>query len=197
MTFQNLLQKANATAYPEPDSQLHSDIIPKVIAEFEKHCAAPAKILDIGCGFCFGAKALRDAGYGVTPISVLQEEVDEARSFGFPAMKCEMHSTELLGKFDAVWLRHAAEHSPCPMLLLSNVADQSSWLYMEVPLPETDAKHETNPNHYSCLSPLGWANILRQSGWNIVETKTIDLNLACGADQYIYFICNKTIEQAA
>ena len=191
MNFKDLLTKATATAYPEPDSPLHSDLIPKVIAEFEKHCPAPARVLDIGCGFCFGAKALRSAGYIVTPISVLQGEVDEARSLGFPAMKCEMHETDLLGKFDAIWLRHAAEHSPCPLLLLTNLAGQSDWLYMEVPLPETDARHETNPNHYSCLSPLGWTNILNQSGWNIVDSKTIDLSLACGADRYLYFICKK------
>lgn len=191
MNLKNLLDKATWTAYPEPDSPLHSDLIPKVIAEFSKHCPAPATVLDIGCGSCFGAKELRKAGYSVTPVSVLQDEVDAAQKLGFPSIKCEMHQTDLLGKFDVAWLRHVAEHSPCPLLLLANMADQADWLYLEIPLPETSARHETNPNHYSCLSPLGWANILNHAGWKVVDTKTISLNLACGSDEYLLFICSK------
>lgn len=190
-TIESILKKATLTAYPEPDSPLHSSIIPGVVKLFSEHCNPPASVLDVGCGSCFGAKELHSAGYDVTPISVLQSEVDAAKSMTFPAVLCEMHKTESLGRFDAVWLRHAAEHSPCPLLLLSNFADQADWLYLEVPLPMTSAFHETNPNHYSCLSERGWMNLLNQSGWKVVVSKMISFNLACGEDAYFCFICAK------
>jgi len=191
MNFKDLLTKATWTAYPEPDSPLHSDIIDNASKMFTQFCKPPARVLDIGCGSCYGAKALRNVGYEVTPISVLQAEVDEARALGFPAMKCEMNETDLLGKFDAVWLRHAAEHSPCPLLLLTQLSEQADWLYLEIPLPETDAHHETNPNHYSCLTELGWVNIIRSSGWEIVTARAIPLKLVCGDDAYIFYVCKK------
>lgn len=190
MNFQELLNRATATAYPEPDSPLHSNIIPRVVELFSRFLPPPARVLDIGCGSCFGAKELRRSGYDVTPISVLEEEVEAARELGFPAIRCEMHGTGRLGKFDAAWLRHAAEHSPCPLLLLNNLAEQSGWLYLEVPLPLTSAKHETNANHYSCLTDLGWANVIKQSGWVIEHAQTITFRLECGEDAYVLFICS-------
>jgi SAM-dependent methyltransferase len=194
MNLKELLNKATQTAYPEPDSPIHSAIIPMVVSEFSKHLPAPASVLDIGCGSCFGAKELRKYGYEVTPVSVLQSEADFAISEGFIAHKCEMHETKWLGNFDAAWLRHAAEHSPCPLLLLSNLAEQTRWLFIEVPLPLTSASHESNPNHYSCLTDLGWLNILNQSGWDVVKSQIISFKIQAGDDAYVYFICKRRKE---
>lgn len=193
-TFHDILIAATSTAYPEPDTQLHSLIIPKVIAKFEKWLPAPATILDIGCGSCMGAVQLRDKGYNVTPISTLESEVEHARGLGFRSVKCEMHATELLGHFDVAWLRHVAEHSPCPLLLLTNLAEQADWLYLEVPLPETGCRHETNPNHYSCLTINGWGRLLVSSGWRIVSNEIMSFETQAGDDQYAVFICKKNTE---
>lgn len=192
MNIQDILNKATQTAYPEPDSPLHSQIIPRVVQLFAGICKPPKTILDIGCGSGFGAMALRNAGFDVTAISVLESEVTELKAKGFKAELCEMHDTIRLGEFDAIWLRHAAEHSPCPLLLLSNLIKQAEYLYLEIPLPATACKHETNPNHYSCLTDDGWLNLLRASGWLCGVSHRIDFTLPMGNDAYHLFVCKRT-----
>ena len=43
-----------------------------------------------------------------------------------------------------------------------------------MPLPDTECKHETNPNHYSVFGRVMWAELARKVGF--VVTHQFDIN---------------------
>ena len=44
---------------------------------------------------------------------------------------------------------------------------QGSKIYIEVPAPDCERKHEINPNHYSVLGPQMLAALLQRTGFDI------------------------------
>lgn len=195
MSFDELLAKCASTAYPEPESPLHADITPKAVSILSDRLSPGATILDIGCGNGLALGLFKSKGFHPTGISVLQCEVDAAREKGFPAAQLDMHRvSELLGRYDGVFARHVLEHSPCPMFVLHqihHVMTPGGWLYVEVPMPETAAHHEQNPNHHTVLTRLSWGHLISRSGFKIDNGGQISFQLKLGPDEYAFYLAQK------
>ena len=67
---------------------------------------------------------------------------------------------------DFIFLRHALEHSPYPIFSLmeyNRILKQGSKIYIEVPAPDNDRKHEFNLNHYSIFGSTQLAALLQRT----------------------------------
>jgi SAM-dependent methyltransferase len=194
------LQSCRDTVYPEPVSQVHTDVIERVIGSFAAKLPAGATVLDVGCGQGPALRWFRDHGFRPEGIA-LGEDVRVCRELGFKdcVYECDQNNmpegwSETL---DAVWARHVAEHSPIPLFTLTEywrVLKPGGWLYLEVPAPGTVAGHTRNPNHYSVFTPDAWGALLEKAGFIGWETYLqIPVPLQIGPDLYFAFTCQKPI----
>lgn len=198
MTFAALLDRCAVKAYPEPRSPVH-DVIGRQAVQWLCGSLKPnSSVLDLGCGSAFCAEMFLQAGHRPVAVSVLAAEVDGARKLGLTAAQLEMHAEatrHLVGApFDLIWLRHVAEHSPCPLLLLTNCHEAAAvdgLLYLEVPLPWTACLHELNADHFSVLTELGWEQLLPRAGWQVISRNDWPLLTGAGPDRYKSFVCRK------
>ncbi len=181
--------------YPEPISELHSGITNDVLQKLiEKFSFPPdAKILDVGCGQGPALEFLSKYGYKPVGIALNDEDVRICISKGYEVYKMDQSFSEFEDEtFDFIWARHCVEHSLAPYLTLSEfyrVSKHNSYLYIEVPAPDTAAHHETNPNHYSVLTRSMWSSLILRTGFSIVDTLTFNLQLTIGHDEYWGFVC--------
>jgi hypothetical protein len=57
---------------------------------------------------------------------------------------------------------------------------QNASIYIEVPAPDCDRKHENNPNHYSILGSTQLAALLVRTGFDIEKFNNIEFDLTVG-----------------
>lgn len=192
------LAKCASTVYPEPRSEIHDDLTAQQAESFAAKLAPGAMILDAGCGQGPALKWFEEHGfrpYGFT----LGADYQVCLDAGFRVF--EMDQNDLPdswdGKWDAVWARHVAEHSPIPLFTLTEywrVLKPGGWLYLEIPAPGTSANHTHNLNHFSVLTPDMWGALLRKAGFIGWESYLeIPLNLQCGPDVYFAFTVQKPL----
>ena len=135
-----------------------------------------AKILDMGCGPGYFLDEMKKLGYtdllGITVSPNDKQSCEEkghkvaAYDFSF-LPQSEGYYDESV---DFIFLRHTLEHSPYPIFTLmeyNRVLKQGGKIYIEVPAPDCERKHEWNLNHYSILGPNQLAALLIRSGFNI------------------------------
>ena len=82
---------------------------------------------------------------------------------------------------DFIFLRHALEHSPYPIFSLmeyNRVLKQGGKLYIEVPAPDTQRKHEWNLNHYSILGEQQLAALLDRTGFAVNKFDNFEFELS-------------------
>jgi SAM-dependent methyltransferase len=80
---------------------------------------------------------------------------------------------------DFIFLRQTLEHSPYPIFTLmeyNRVLKQGGKIYIEVPAPDTQRKHEWNLNHYSILGEQQLAALLERTGFAINRFDNFVLN---------------------
>ena len=81
---------------------------------------------------------------------------------------------------DFIFLRHALEHSPYPIFSLmeyNRILKQGGKMYIEVPAPDCERKHEWNLNHYSILGQNQLAALLVRTGFDINKFETLDFDI--------------------
>jgi SAM-dependent methyltransferase len=86
---------------------------------------------------------------------------------------------------DFIFLRHTLEHSPYPIITLmeyNRILKQDSKIYIEVPAPDCERKHEWNLNHYSILGPSQLIALLQRTGFDIDKFQTMEFDLSIGED---------------
>jgi SAM-dependent methyltransferase len=79
-----------------------------------------------------------------------------------------------------IFLRHALEHSPYPIFSLmeyNRVLKQYGKIYIEVPQPNCDRKHEENLNHYSILGEAQLAALVLRTGFNIDRFENFEFDV--------------------
>jgi hypothetical protein len=59
----------------------------------------------------------------------------------------------------------------------NRVLKQGSKIYIEVPAPDCDRKHEYNLNHYSILGANQLAALLQRTGFNIDSFNNLEFDL--------------------
>lgn len=186
------LETLKGDVYPEPISGAHSRITEQMAAEIAKLVPAGASILDVGCGRGPALDWFSAHGFRAIGTSLCAEDIEICRAKGRYVTACDMHDMPFAhGSMDCVWARHVLEHSPIPLLALMElrrVLKPTGVLYVEVPMADTSAHHETNPNHYSLMSPSMWANLIQRAGFALINGGSIALELECGPDEYHCFI---------
>lgn len=188
--LENFLDRIKGETYPEPPSGAHTQITYQMFDHFNKHFPLPpkAKILDIGCGQGVALELFKRKGYSPIGITLNSEDVAVCRQKGYEVYEMEQSFLDFEnGTFDFVWCRHCLEHSIFPYFTLSEiyrVLKPKAYLYVEVPAPDTSCKHHANQNHYSVLGKTMWMELLKRSGFAVINVLDIGFHTPMGPDTY-------------
>ena len=195
--LENFLSKIQGDTYPEPLSEPHISITRKMLNGLldKYHFPPGSKILDVGCGQGVALELFLSKGYHPIGIALNDEDIAVCKQKGFQASKMDQSFLEFPDKeFDLVWCRHCLEHSIFPYFTLCElyrVVKQKGFLYVEVPAPDTSCRHQTNQNHYSVLGKSMWAELIKRTGFTLLETLDISFEVPAGPDTYWAFFQQK------
>jgi SAM-dependent methyltransferase len=192
------LEKIESETYAEAASDLHTKVTENMLNPLLDNLKLPpsAQILDVGCGQGVALTIFQQRGYQPIGITLNDEDVEKSIEAGFDVRKMDQSFLDFPdGSFDLLWARHVLEHSIFPYFTLweyGRVVKSGGIVYVEVPAPDTAARHQTNPNHYSVLPKSTWESLLLRSGFSILHFQEIKLQLQAGEDIYMAFICRKS-----
>jgi len=181
--------------YPEPPSNLHTKITQSMVERLAAHTNLDGKrILDCGCGQGIALELFKNRG--ATPVgTTFGEDYRVCLQNGFEVYEMDQSFLDFEdNSFDIIWCRHALEHSLFPLFTLRGfyeVLKPDGILYVEVPAPDTCARHETNQNHYSCFTKNAWISLFERSKFKIIESTDIKFQLSIGEDVYYSFFLKK------
>ena len=179
-----------AHIYDENDSQIHRDLTTQMVKEYIDPLNLPknAKILDLGAGPGYFLDEMKARGYtDLTGVGLSLGDNKICRDKGHTIKEYDMSFLPQKDGYydesvDFIFLRHSLEHSPYPIFSLmeyNRVLKQGSKIYIEVPAPDCDRKHEFNLNHYSILGHTQLAALLMRTGFNIdiFQDYVVDLRM--------------------
>lgn len=195
--LENFLKKIKLDTYPEPISALHTNITRQMFKLFiDKYQLPPqAKILDIGCGQGVALEMFTKNGFEPIGITLNPKDLAVCRQQGYQVLEMDQSFLDFEDEsFDFVWCRHCIEHSIFPYFTLSEiyrVIKPLGYLYIEVPMPETSCKHQANQNHYSVLGKPMWLELVKRTGFKILDVLDINFTVPAGPDTYCCMIQQK------
>jgi len=178
----------NCHIYDEGESDMHEKITKQVVETYidPLNIAKDAKILDLGCGPGYFLDFMKARGYtDLVGVTLSPNDVKLCESKGHTIKKYDLSFLpQKDGYYDEsvnmIFLRHALEHSPFPIISLmeyNRILKQNGILYIEVPCPGSDRKHEYNLNHYSILGDFQLAALLERTGFGIMKFDTIEFDV--------------------
>jgi len=167
-----------AHIYDEGDSQMHDKLTEQVVKEYVDPLNIPkdAVILDMGSGPGYFLDQMKSRGYtNVTGVGLSPIDNEICEKKGHTIKKYDISFLPQKDGYydesvDFIFCRHSLEHSPYPIFTLmeyNRVLKQYGKLYIEVPAPNCDRKHEYNLNHYSILGENQLAALLNRTGFDI------------------------------
>jgi len=103
-------------------SRMMRAVFLKAADQIEKHCTR-GRVLDIGCGFGFFLKEMRERGWEVTGLEMSLSGISYARNtFKLPVLFTEFEKADLPeGHFDVIAAFYVIEHAYNPLLFLQRV----------------------------------------------------------------------------
>jgi SAM-dependent methyltransferase len=178
-----------AHIHEEGDSQMHSSLTKQIVKTYIDPMELPkdAHILDLGCGPGYFLDEMKERGYtNVTGVTLSPGDqktcTDKGHTIkGYDLTFLPQKDGYYDESVDFIFLRHALEHSPYPIFSLmeyNRVLKQGSKIYIEVPAPDCERKHEYNLNHYSILGHTQLAALLTRCGFNIDSFNNFEFDLA-------------------
>ena len=177
-----------AHIYDEGSSPMHETLTKQVIDQYVLPLNIPknGKILDLGCGPGYFLNYMKEKGYtDLTGVSLSPEDVRMCEEKGHTVKKYDMSFLPQKDGYydesvDFIFLRHSLEHSPYPIFSLmeyNRVLKQFGKMYIEVPAPDCERKHEWNLNHYSIMGTEQLAALLVRTGFNIDKFETLEFDV--------------------
>jgi len=177
-----------AHIYDEGDSQFHKELTKNVVSTYIDPLDLPkdAKILDLGCGPGYFLDEMKSRNYtNVTGVTLSPGDIKICEDKGHVISKYDLSFLPQKDGYydesvDFIFLRHALEHSPYPIFSLmeyNRVLKQGAKIYIEVPAPDCDRRHEYNPNHYSILGQNQLAALLHRTGFKIDQFNNLEFDL--------------------
>lgn len=177
-----------AHIYDEGDSQFHKELTTQVVTTYIDPLNLPkdAKILDLGCGPGYFLDEMKKREYtDVTGVTLSPGDIALCESKGHTIKKYDLSFLPQKDGYvdesvDFIFLRHALEHSPYPIFSLmeyNRVLKQGGKLYIEVPAPNCERKHEWNLNHYSIFGDQQLLALLNRTGFDTNVLNAIEFDL--------------------
>lgn len=193
-----VLEMAASTIRDEPVSDYPQQFVEQVAWPWAR-ARAPrlqpkSMVLDLGCGRGFAIEMFRKEGFNACGVTRHKPELAACNAAGLPCFERDMHDLMDLQGFDLVWARHVLEHSPFPLLVLRRLHDiivPRGYIYVEVPAGGTDAKHESNPNHFSILTKAGWRELIQRAGFALIDQTDFPQQIPLGQDVYHAFLAER------
>jgi SAM-dependent methyltransferase len=181
----------NAHIYDEGESGFHKEITTKMVKDYVDPLELPkdAKILDLGCGPGYFLDEMKERGYTNTiGVTLSPGDIKICEDKGHKVEKYDLSFLPVKDGYidesvDFIFLRHALEHSPYPIFSLAEynrVLKQGGKMYIELPQPDCDRRHEWNLNHYSILGASQWAALLVRTGFTIDKFNNFEFDLNLG-----------------
>ncbi len=182
-----------AHIYDEGNSQMHEKLTGEIVKKYIDPLNLPKnyKILDLGCGPGYFLDEMKTREYtDVIGVTLSPGDIKICEDKGHKISKYDLSFLpQKDGYFDEtvdfIFLRHALEHSPYPIFSLmeyNRLLKQNASIYIEVPAPDCDRKHENNPNHYSILGSSQLAALLVRTGFDVEKFNNIEFDLTVGTD---------------
>lgn len=181
--LEGFLHRIQNEVYSELDSEMHMALIDKMLPEFARFIPErQTRLLDVGCGQGYASLKFKELGYQqLTAITLSDEDVEATNKRGIACYKMDMSFLKFGDKmFDALWVRHALEHSPFPYLTLlefNRVLTPGGFIYIEMPKPDTPRVLENWPNHYSIFGEQMWTSLFDRSGFKTIVKTTLQFTL--------------------
>lgn len=195
MNLSQFMASIAKDTYPEPRSSGHDGITQAQAAKVAPLIPEGGRVLDIGCGQGPALDWFLENGFDPIGVALNAEDVAACIERGHEAIIGDQNALHFNdGGFDLVWARHVLEHSIAPYWTLhefNRVLKKGGILYVEVPAPDTDSRHETNQNHYSVMGWKMWASLISRAGFDVMASETISLTTGAGSDVYFTFIGRK------
>jgi SAM-dependent methyltransferase len=178
----------NQHIYDEGNSEFHKQLTKQVVETYidPLNLSKDANILDMGCGPGYFLDEMKSREYtNLTGVTLSQGDIDLCESKGHTIKKYDLSFLPSKDGYhdesvDFIFLRHALEHSPYPIFTLmeyNRVLKQGAKMYIEVPAPDCDRKHEMNLNHYSILGHNQLAALLIRTGFDIDLFNNLEFDL--------------------
>jgi SAM-dependent methyltransferase len=177
-----------AHIYDEGDSQFHKELTSQVVTTYVDplNLAKDAKILDLGCGPGYFLDAMNMRGYTeLTGVTLSPGDIKLCEDKGHTIKKYDLSFLPQKDGYtdesvDFIFLRHALEHSPYPIFSLmeyNRILKQGSKIYIEVPAPDCERRHEFNLNHYSILGSNQLLALLNRTGFDVNIFNSLEFDL--------------------
>lgn len=178
----------NTTLYPEGDSAFHAQLTKQVVETYVDPLGLPkdARILDLGCGPGYFLDEMKSREYtDVTGVTLSPEDIALCESKGHTIKQYDLSFLPVADGYtdesvDFIFLRHALEHSPFPVFSLieyNRILKQGGKMYIEVPAPDCDRRHEYNDNHFSILGANQLGALLIRTGFSIDLFNNLEFDL--------------------
>ena len=177
-----------AHIYDEGTSPMHEQLTKEIADKYvgPLNLAKDAKILDLGCGPGYFLDWLKEKEFtNYLGVSLSPGDIKMCEEKGHTIKKYDMSFLpQREGYYDEsvdfIFLRHALEHSPYPIFTImeyNRVLKQGSKMYIEVPAPDCERKHEYNLNHYSILGENQLVALLTRCGFNVDEFNNLEFDI--------------------
>lgn len=162
--------------YSEPDTALHTNVMDQIIPILVKdaNLTSDIKILDVGCGRGYAMQKFAELNCtNIQGITLSKDDAEASRARGFVCTEQDMSFTDFSdAEFDFLFVRHALEHSPYPLLTLkefNRLLKTNGGAYIEMPSPKCDRLLEQYDNHYSIMGPRQWTELMKRAGFDIAD----------------------------
>jgi SAM-dependent methyltransferase len=174
--------------YDEGETDLHKRITSEVTKTYVDPLTLPkdSKILNIGCGVGYFLDEMKSRGYtDVTGITLSEANMEYCVKKGHNA---KIYDPAFLPHADGfidegtrlIFARHILHHSPYPIFNLieyNRLLELKGKLYIEVPVPDCERKHEYNANHYSILGAPMLNALLQRTGFKVEKFNDIEFDI--------------------
>jgi ubiquinone/menaquinone biosynthesis C-methylase UbiE len=156
-----------------------------------------SNVLDVGCGYGNALQLFNSFNFNTTGITIGEDDYNTCKEKGLNVLLMDQSFLHFDDEtFDLVWCRHCLEHSIMPYFTLSEfyrVTKPNGFLYLELPLADTAALHETNKNHYSLMNKSMWIELVERTNYKIIDKAETDIAIinSTGKDKFFMLIAKK------
>lgn len=174
--------------YDEGNSDYHKELTTQVVSKYvdDLKLDKDSVILDLGCGPGYFLDEMKQRGYtNVVGVTLSHGDIKLCTEKGHTIKQYDLSFLPQNDGYydesvDFIFSRHALEHSPYPIFTLmeyNRVLKQNGKMYIELPAPNCQRKHEYNPNHYSILGREMWIALLVRTGFDILQFDELSFEL--------------------